>query len=72
MASYMPNLIEKLKEDVLKLKSVCKSLKDNSAGDSQHPSTTASNNQQELENEETVNKWITEKKLLVVKTDLVS
>lgn len=57
--------MEKLKEDVLKLKSLCKSLKDVDS------SSSVGNNQQEKENEQTVNKWITDKKLLIVKTDLV-
>ena len=61
----MPTLIEKLKEDVLKLKALCNSLKDVES------SGLPNNNMQEKENEEAVNNWINEKKLLLVKTDLV-
>jgi hypothetical protein len=65
MSAYMPTLIEKLKEDVLKLKSLCTSLKD-------VDSSTATNNQQEIEHDSAFQKWLDDKKLLAVKTDLVT
>ncbi|CDW91134.1 cold-shock dna-binding domain containing protein [Stylonychia lemnae] len=73
MGGYMPTLIDKMKEDILRLKALCRQLKE-SNDQSQSQQTTVMGqptvDQQQQENDERVQKWINERKYLLIKTEL--
>ena len=82
MGGYMPTLIDKMKEDIIKLKHLCHQLKDqtfrnNSNENELSPNPTQSPSQNQLDinlsqSDKIVAKWIDDRKLLLVKTELVS